>query len=597
MFSMSPFSWTVKRPFRFLLFLVLLFPSFLYAQTTGETDLSPAEIQKTFRLNENRRIRDSIKIRILEEELEKAELSHRELLSSQQAEIQQDSASLLEQLKAIEALRPHTRAVPVLLYIDTVFCIYTSLGPFTAVHRAENASQKIYDLYEQASFDPDLVVVTPQQNLLNIQYNNTIVTSLSVADALWAGKDLNELAAEYQQNIRTKILDNRESHSLISLLTHIGYSLIVILVLVIVLWLQNISIRKLQHWVSTRKGDFFKAIKIKNHELFAPRHFLQIVKKVLMFIKSLATIVLIYLSLSLIFSFFPETRNWTHMLLSWVVDLLKEIALSLFYYLPSLFRIIVIVLIVRGIVKLLHFFSMEIERGVLQIKSFHPEWAQPTYNIIRFLLYAFCLVVIFPYLPGSDSTAFKGVSVFLGILFSIGSSSAIANTVAGLVITYMRPFKTGDWIKVNGITGYVVEKTALVTRLRTINNEDVTIPNSAILAHHTINYSSSSQQLGLVLTAEVSIRYEENWKTVHELLLKAAHATKDLDFNNPPYIFQTMLNEQNVSYQLNVHTKKPERMYHIHSDLCQNILSVFDEAGIDISIPKQITVKESGETK
>src|SRR5690606_18946726 len=219
---------------------------------------------------------------------------------------------------------------------------------------------------------------------------------------------------------------------------------------------------------------------------------------------------------------FPITRSWSETLTHWVLDPIRHMLTATYEYLPRLITIVVLLILGRYVAKLLRYFSLEVERGALKIRGFHPEWARPTYIIVRFLWFAFIFVLIFPYLPGSDSSAFKGVSVFLGILFSIGSSSAVSNTIAGFIIIYIRPFRVGDWLKVSDVTGRVMEKTFLITRVRTINNEDVTVPNSAILAGHTINYSSAAEENGLIVSAKAGFVYDLEPEFVHKLLREAA---------------------------------------------------------------------------
>src|SRR5690606_31501317 len=278
-----------------------------------------------------------------------------------------------------------------------------------------------------------------------------------------------------------------------------------------------------------RKRKKLPGVKLRNYQLLSPQYMLEGIIQILKIIKTLLIVLAVYLGLSVIFSIFPYTHNWASILLGWVWNPLKEALIAIVEYLPNLFTILVILFIARLVNRIFRFLSKEVEEGVLFLKGFYKEWAQPTYNIIRFFLYAFTFVLIFPYLPGSDSMAFKGVSVFLGIVFSLGSSSAVSNTIAGIVITYMRPFQNGDWIRVNDITGFVIEKSALVTRVRTIHNEDVTIPNAAILSGHTINYSSSGRELGLAITIQVSLSYDTPWEVVHDILYKAAEATKDVN--------------------------------------------------------------------
>jgi small-conductance mechanosensitive channel len=179
------------------------------------------------------------------------------------------------------------------------------------------------------------------------------------------------------------------------------------------------------------------------------------------------------------------------------------------------------------------------------------------------------------------------VSVFIGILFSLGSSSAISNAVAGLVITYMRPFKAGDRIRIGEVTGDVIEKSLLVTRIRTVKNEAITIPNSAILAGHTINYTTSAKERGLILHTTVTIGYDVPWRQVHELLMAAARATEGVstEEHRAPFVLQTSLDDFYVSYQINIYTAHSHKIAAIYSELLQHIQDSFQEAGVEIMSP------------
>jgi small-conductance mechanosensitive channel len=249
-------------------------------------------------------------------------------------------------------------------------------------------------------------------------------------------------------------------------------------------------------------------------------------------------------------------------------------------------------LVVRYSTKFIEYIFREIEREKLKVKGFYPDWAMPTYSIIRFILYAFMFVLIFPYLPGSDSTVFKGVSVFLGLLVSIGSSSAIGNIVAGLVITYMRPFKTGDRIKVDDVTGDVIEKTLLVTRLRTIKNEIITLPNALILQKNTMNYSTDALQNGLILHTTITIGYGTPWKDIQEALTDAALRTPHILKAPTPFVLQTALNDSYVAYEINAYTDKPNEKDNTYSDLHRHIQDACNERGIEIMSPTYLAARD-----
>lgn len=301
--------------------------------------------------------------------------------------------------------------------------------------------------------------------------------------------------------------------------------------------------------------------------------------------KILLLIILLYLSLPIIFSIFPATKGIATTLLAYITSPLKSLLFGFISYLDELFTILVVVFITYYIIKAINFISTEVERGTLSISGFYPEWAKPTFNLVKIIIVAFSFIIIFPNLPGSDSPAFQGVSVFLGLLISLGSSSAISNIIAGLVIIYMRAFKLGDRVKIGDTTGDVIEKTMLVTRLRTIKNEEVTIPNAFILAGKTINYSVEANGPGLILHSTVTIGYDVPWKQVHKLLIDAALKTDRVLKEPSPFVLQTSLDDFYVSYQINVYTVNPEKAAVIYSDLHAFIQDAFNEAGVEIMSP------------
>ncbi|RYZ94394.1 MAG: mechanosensitive ion channel, partial [Proteobacteria bacterium] len=266
-------------------------------------------------------------------------------------------------------------------------------------------------------------------------------------------------------------------------------------------------------------------------------------------VRVVITLLALYIYVPLVLSFFPWTANWAPKLFSYILDPLYTILRVVLEFIPNLFFLLAIALVTRYVLKALKFIFREIELGNLQFEGFFQEWASPTYKLVRVLVIAFAVVMAFPYLPGSSSPAFQGVSVFLGLLLSLGSSSAIANIVAGVVLTYMRPFKKMDRVKIADTTGDVVEKNLLVTRIRSIKNVEITIPNAMVLSSHIINYSADAAKDGLILHTTVTIGYDIPWRKVHELLQAAAGRTELLIEERPPFILQTALNDFYVAYE------------------------------------------------
>jgi small-conductance mechanosensitive channel len=299
---------------------------------------------------------------------------------------------------------------------------------------------------------------------------------------------------------------------------------------------------------------------------------------------------------------FPATEHIASALFGYIVTPLKGIFIGIVQYIPNLITIIVICFVNRYVLKGLKFFAEKISTGKLVITGFYADWAKPTYNVARFLLYAFTLAIIYPYLPGSDSKVFQGVSVFVGLIFSLGSSTAIGNLVAGFVITYMRPFKIGDRIQIQNSVGFVVEKSPMVVRIKTHKNEYITIPNMTILSSSITNYNTSSDEdeEGLILHSNITFGYNTPWQLVHEVLIEAALATEFVQKTPKPFVHQAAMDDFYCEYEINFFTKEVAKVPHIYSQLYENIQNGFHERGIDMTAPHyriNLPLEAAGEPK
>jgi small-conductance mechanosensitive channel len=247
--------------------------------------------------------------------------------------------------------------------------------------------------------------------------------------------------------------------------------------------------------------------------------------------------------------------------------------------------------------KTLRFFFEQVSAGKVTVTGLDAEVAPITYKLIKLLVLAFVLVIAYPYIPGSQSSAFKGISIFLGVLVSLGSTSAIANLIAGVSLTYMRSFRVGDVIKVGDSTGVVLERRLYITRLKTFKNEVITIPNGTILTSHVTNLSQEVRLGdGLILHTSVTIGYAAPWETVHALLIEAAHRTAHILKTPPPFVLQTALNDFYVTYELNAYTDAPDKMPWIYGVLHQHIQDKFNEAGVEIMSPHYTQVRDGNQT-
>lgn len=575
----------ISKFFSFFIFLLAI----CSAHSQNSKDSTEIALQRLQAKNSLTRTKDSIKVALLKDELNSLINPKSKELEKYKQELlkikRDDSIRVASQRESINTLRGKTKAFPVLLYQDTIFKIYSGFGPFSAEARANSAQSLIFQLYEDKQYQRDSLQVKAEKSYFNIIYKDKIITSVSEEDALWADIAQDSLAGNYNKAIANAIIKNRELHSAENSALRWATAVGIFTAFLVLIFIGRRSYKFLFRRISHRRKGASAGIMIKNYQFLSAYRLKKVSLQLLKLLYFLLSLVLLYIFFGFEFSLFPATQQWAYKLIAALWDPLKEIGNSVYHYLPKLLRIIVVLIVGRYADRFLRYLSIEIRRNNLKIKGFHTDWATPTYKLVRIFLIIFTIVIVFPYLPGADTSAFRGISVFFGVLISLGSSSAISNTIAGFIITYMRPFQLGDWIKVDTITGKVIEKTALVTRLRTINNEDVTVPNSKILTNETLNYSSANSK-GLIIPITINVNYDVKQDTVENLLLSAAANTKDILSVPSPYVFKLALKETYVSYQLNAVTKNPDRMYFIISDLNENILKSFDEAGVDLLSPQ-----------
>ncbi|KAF2329276.1 mechanosensitive ion channel family protein [Flavobacterium nitrogenifigens] len=512
------------------------------------------------------------------------------------------SFSVIAQKNNLKSLEKDSIAVklkgyPVKPFNDTLFFIYHNVGSFSAKERAQYITDKIKRLYNESFFEKDSIKVIPSDVSMDIVYqSDLVIMSVLEADAKAENTTIKNIANRNLDKIKSAILLQNENYS--QLPKRIGYTALLVLIIGLVLFLTSRIFSFIKKYIVKNRVKYFKGVSYNSIKILSPEKQLVLLLRIFGVIKIITLILIVYLSLPVLFSIFPATKDYTTTLLRWILTPAKSAFMGFVGFLPSLFTIIVIIIIFKYSIKIIKFFFYEIKSENIKISGFYSDWALPTFNIIRLLMYAFMLVIIFPYLPGSDSPIFKGVSVFVGVLFSLGSSNAIANMVAGLVITYMRPFKIGDYIKIGDVSGEVIEKTALVTRIRTPKFEDITIPNATVLSSTSTNYSANTNQStnGLLIHTTVTIGYDVPWKDIHAALIDAALKTDMTEKEPKPFVLQTSLDDFYVSYQINVYTKEPTKQPRIYSSLHQNIQDSFNAAGIEIMSPHYSALRDGNTT-
>lgn len=543
---------------------------------------------------------DSVRMADMKKELEEARLSEANMrMEMEQMRLKAfaaDSVKLAQQRARIDSLRQFTPGVPVVVEGDTLFYLYTKRGGYTPLQRAEMIDAAIMQLGKRFTLHPDSVYIESSDIVTDLMYGNKVIASFTDQDGLWEGRSREQLATDKRKIVVQKLKELKEEHSLWQLGKRILYFVLVLAGQYLLFWLTGWLFRKLKVRIQKLKDTRLKPISIQNYELLDTQRQVNL----LIFLSNLLRYVIMLLQLlitvPLLFAIFPQTKGLAYQIFSYIWNPIKNILVGIVDYIPNLFAILIICFAVKYLVRLVHYLSHEVEAGRLKFGGFYPDWAMPTYHIIRFLLYAFMIAMIYPYLPGAKNGVFQGISVFVGLIISLGSSTVIGNVIAGLVITYMRPFKLGDRIQLNDTTGNVIEKTPLVTRIKTPKNEVVTIPNSFIMSSHTVNYSASAREYGLIIHSEVTIGYDVPWRQVHQLLIEAALNTPGVIDDPRPFVLETSLSDWYPVYQINAYIREADKLAQIYSDLHQNIQDRFNEAGIEIMSPHYMAMRDGNES-
>lgn len=536
----------------------------------------------------------------MKQELEAARLNAANLRMEMEqlklASVAADSVKHARQRRRIDSLRAVTPGVPVVVEGDTLFYLYAKRGGHTPLQRAKMDSAAITELGKRFGLRPDSLYIESTDIVTDLMYGDKVIVSFIEQDALWENCTRDQLAADTRKVIVSKLKEMKEEHSIWQLGKRILYFILVLVGQYLLFRLTNWMFRKLKARIQKLKDTKLKPVSIQDYELLDTQRQVNLLIFLANLLRYAFMLFQLVLTVPLLFAIFPQTKNLAFKLFSYIWDPIKGIFLGIIDYIPNLFTIFVIWYAVKSLVRLVHYLANEVQGERLKIRGFYPDWAIPTFHIVRFLLYAFMIAMIYPYLPGSKSGVFQGISVFVGLIVSLGSSTVIGNIIAGLVITYMRPFKLGDRIQLNDTTGNVIEKTPLVTRIRTPKNEVVTIPNSFIMSSHTVNYSASAREYGLIIHSEVTIGYDAPWRQVHQLLIDAALNTPGVVDDPRPFVLETSLSDWYPVYQVNAYIKDANRLGEIYSNLHQNIQDRFNEAGVEIMSPHYMAMRDGNES-
>lgn len=489
---------------------------------------------------------------------------------------------------------------PVMLDGKPLFFIRRGVSSFSAEERANAITRRIERIAQNDSIPVDNLTIKqiPDDNSLYLSVDQEVILTVTERDAKAYRSTPEVLAQQALQKIQVAIAQYRQDRKPEQLLKNIIYTVIASFAFLIISFAVIKISGKLFPFIRRLIESLTPGIQIGNVEIISSSNISFFWLRVLRIIRLLVLFLLLFNYATFVLRLFPWTRVFGESILGYFSQSLELVLSSIGQYLPNAFIIAIIIFITYYLIGLIKPFFTAIERENLVIPGFYTDWAKPTYNILLVIIIAIAAIVAFPYLPGFDSPAFRGVSVFLGLLLSLGSTSAIANVIGGIILIYTRAFRIGDHIQIGDVIGDLIEKNFLVIRICTPTNKIITIPNSSLLSGNVINFSISSRELNrnLIIQTTITLGYDLPWRKAHTTLIEAALETEHILKEPAPFVLQTSLDNFYISYQLNAYTNQPNLMVIIYSELHQNIQDKCNEAGIEILSPSYTSLRDGNTT-
>jgi small-conductance mechanosensitive channel len=484
------------------------------------------------------------------------------------------------------------RAVPVLLGGEPVVWITAGIGQYTPEVRAARIAGRLEEFVHDRSIRDPTVAVVSSAGASELRVQGRLLMVVTTRDAQIMGVSHDALAREAARTFEAAIRAERLRYAPAALTRGAWQTALALLLVAAVLWLLRRALRWARARLERRSEGWLLAKGARRFGEHRVRSIVTAIGRTVFVLHAVLVLVVLDAFLTFSLGLFPWTRAASVRLAEYAMTPLRALVAALVGYLPNLFFLAVITAVFYGAIRIVNAIAAQVKDGHLVLANFPAEWADPTRKIVRFLLIALGVVVAFPYLPASSSPAFTGVSVFLGVLVSLASSSALSNIIAGLVLTYTRAYRIGDRVQVGGTYGDIVDTSLLVTRVRTIKNEEITIPNGIVLGNSVTNYSREAKALGLILHTSVTIGYDAPWRTVHGLLIDAALATPGILREPAPFVWQTSLNDFYVTYEINAYTASAHEAPAIYADLHARIQDAFYAAGVEIMSPHYTSLRD-----
>ncbi len=509
------------------------------------------------------------------------------------------SGAALAQEPATGAAKPvaaRPQGVPVMLDGETLFYVTRGLGPFTVEERARAAERRLTLIADDPFYSSALFRIVQKPTATEVYYRDHLVGVTTAEDMSATGARPEEGATALVQKVDDAVTRYRARRAPLAWTKAVAIMGVATVLLALLVFALRRAKRRLEAHIEERRtagspGESGERLAAAFGQKTAP---IQLKALRLLYYSALFAAVAVYLAVA--FAVVPMTKGYVLAALDYVLEPIRTLWQGFLASVGNLIFIAVVVALARYLIKGMRWALSEAAAGSLVIPGVSPDWAMLAYKVLRIGVVAMGAVVVYPYIPGSDTEAFKGIGIFAGALFTLGASGMAGNILGGLALTFAGTFHVGDRVKIGEVVGDVVQTTLMLTRVRSIRNEIVTIPNSTILAGHIVNYSTEARTRGLLLATEVTIGYDAPWRTVHELLIQAARRTPEILATPAPFVLQSSLNDYHVSYKICAYTADAAAMVLTYGALHQNIQDSFNEGGIEILSPGYSSLRDGNTT-
>ncbi|GAB4373089.1 MAG: mechanosensitive ion channel family protein [Elainellaceae cyanobacterium] len=482
---------------------------------------------------------------------------------------------------------------PVILDGTTLFRVKQGIpGIASAEERANIINERLTQLANDDAISPETIQVKEQEDTSVVLSGDTVLFTVRENDR-FGDQSRQATAAKTVERIQSAVTQYRQDRSADQVIRGIIFTVVSTIALIgFLVLLQRFTSRLLIKIRAARRADALD-VRIQNFQLLGSNATGYLLSGIVRILRLVLVLISFYLYTPFVLSQFPTTRAIGRSIFDDIAFRINQLVTTFVQYLPNLATIAIIAVITYYIIQFAKLVITELGRDNAY-PWFYPEWIQPTNRLATILLVAIACIVAAPYLPGFNSPAFQGVSLFLGALFTLGSSSAVANAIAGVILIYTRAFRISDIIQIGETTGEVLEKSLFVTRLLTFKQEVITVPNASVLNSNVVNFNAISRESNnsLLLHTTITLGYDVPWRKVHQVLTQAATTTSGIVAEPSPFVLQTALNDFNVSYELNAYSDRPQLMPQIYSKLHQNIQDYCNQAGIEILSPGYSSIRD-----